>query len=172
MTKDKKNLHLNVKRKWFNQIKAGKKTKELRLFKPYWQKRLINRVYDEIHIKNGYKKDGEVLRFLWNGCTTEITIHEEFGPEPVKVFSINLNLPLPQCQACYPVGTAVQWLTIIDEKMTRLTGHITYAFYFPPFDDEPCYNAIGTSIKDIPYKAMVYHSGLERLSSEQKKHLP
>ena len=87
----KKILHLNLKKKWFDQVKSGEKTEELRLIKPYWEQRLHGRTYDEIHIRNGYEKGGEILRFRWNGYTTKMITHEEFGAEAVPVFVIDLS---------------------------------------------------------------------------------
>lgn len=53
-------LHLTLTRKWFDLIRAGKKTVEYRDCKPYWRKRLYHqfpsnpKVFDEIRFRNGY----------------------------------------------------------------------------------------------------------------------
>ena len=70
----KKILHLTLKKKWFDLIKSGKKTVEYREIKPYWTKRLMVfgtfdltyiKVFDEIHFRNGYKKDSPFMRVEW-----------------------------------------------------------------------------------------------------------
>jgi len=87
-------LRLNLKRKWWEQIRDGGKTVELRLAKNYWRKRLIGREYDEIHLCLGYPKRGDesrTLRRKWRMVAKETVLHEEFGPEPVAVFCIDVG---------------------------------------------------------------------------------
>lgn len=63
-------LHLPLKTRWFNDIKAGTKTEEFRRVTDYWRKRLEGKDYDEIHIKLGYPKRGDESRTIkrkWNG---------------------------------------------------------------------------------------------------------
>jgi len=90
----KRILHLSVKGIYFSQIKVGLKLDEYRLKSEYWAKRLINKEYDEIHIKLGYPKKGDRSRILirpWRGyIETQIT-HEHFGCDPVDVFAIHVN---------------------------------------------------------------------------------
>ncbi|MBN2239739.1 MAG: hypothetical protein JW712_08190 [Dehalococcoidales bacterium] len=64
-------LHLTLHREYFDKIASGEKTKEYRDIKPYWTKRLEDRVYDEIHFKNGYSKDAPFMRVEWKGMTRE-----------------------------------------------------------------------------------------------------
>ena len=52
----KKVLHLNLYRKYFDQILKGEKTTEYREVTPYWSKRLEGRHYDVIQFRNGYAK--------------------------------------------------------------------------------------------------------------------
>ena len=56
-------LHLNVKKKWFDLVAYGEKKIEYREYKPYWISRLMENShfihYDEIHIKNGYSRNGK-----------------------------------------------------------------------------------------------------------------
>ena len=52
----KKVLHLNLYRKYFDQILKGEKTTEYREVTPYWSKRLDGRHYDVIQFRNGYAK--------------------------------------------------------------------------------------------------------------------
>jgi len=87
-------LRLNLKRKWWEQIRDGEKTVELRLATEYWRKRLIGREYDEINLCLGYPKRGDesrTLRRKWRMVTKEMVLHEEFGSEPVEVFCIDVG---------------------------------------------------------------------------------
>ena len=52
----KRILHLNLYRKYFDQILKGEKTTEYREVTPYWSKRLEGRHYDVIQFRNGYAK--------------------------------------------------------------------------------------------------------------------
>ena len=67
----KKILYLTLLRKWFDLIASGKKTKEFREIKPYWDKRLLKKEFDEIHFKNGYSKNAPFMRIEWKGLTKE-----------------------------------------------------------------------------------------------------
>ena len=59
----KKIIHLNLKKEWYDKIKSGEKTIEYREYKSYWIKRLLN-PFDEIHFKNGYKKNAEIIKAI------------------------------------------------------------------------------------------------------------
>lgn len=86
-------LHLNLKKKYFQEIQEGQKKEEFRLYKNFWKQRLLNKEYDEIHIKLGFPKKGDSLRILifpWRGFQIKEILHPEFGSKPVKVFSIKL----------------------------------------------------------------------------------
>lgn len=50
---DAKRLHLSLFRKWFDEIKEGKKLVEYREIKPHYD-RLLNKNYDEVKFVNGY----------------------------------------------------------------------------------------------------------------------
>lgn len=87
-------LRLNLKTKWWNQIKSGEKSDELRLATDYWKKRLIGRNYQEVHLLRGYPKQGDtesLIRRKFGGITEQTIVHEEFGPNPVKVFVIEVQ---------------------------------------------------------------------------------
>lgn len=91
-------LTLNLKKKYFEEIKIGKKKEEYREFKEYWTKRLTSKEYDIIAIKLGYppKNSGsdKVLYFKWNGYTEKEIKHEIFDNEKIKVYAIDLSKPL------------------------------------------------------------------------------
>jgi len=67
-------LFLTIKKKWFDEIKAGIKKIEYREFKEYWRRRLEGRQYDTVTFQNGYNADSpritvEYLGFyVADGC--------------------------------------------------------------------------------------------------------
>ena len=90
----KRILHLPVKGEYFHQMKDGSKSHEYRLRNEHWQKRLVNREYDEVHIKLGYPKREDTSWILvkpWLGYVEETICHPHFGEEPVDVFAIVIN---------------------------------------------------------------------------------
>ncbi|WP_321276946.1 ASCH domain-containing protein [Thiomicrorhabdus indica] len=87
-----KTLHLNLKQKWFEQIKSGEKTEEYRIRNNYWNKRL-EKDYDQVVIKLGYpaKTDtSRVMIFECKGIVEKCVTHEEFG-YGVHVYAIQLG---------------------------------------------------------------------------------
>ena len=62
-----KKLHLNLFRKYFNQILKGEKTTEYREVTPYWSKRLEGRHYDVIQFRNGYAKVAPMMIVEFKG---------------------------------------------------------------------------------------------------------
>ena len=63
----KKVLHINLYRKYFDQILKGEKTTEYREVTPYWSKRLEGRHYDVIQFRNGYAKIAPVMIVEFKG---------------------------------------------------------------------------------------------------------
>ena len=63
----KRVLHLNLYRKYFDQILKKEKTIEYRDITPYWSKRLEGRHYDVIKFKNGYRKDAPEMVVEYKG---------------------------------------------------------------------------------------------------------
>lgn len=88
-----KNLILNLKNEYFQEIKSGVKKEEYRLCNPYWTKRLAGKNFSKVIIKLGYPKkddkDKEII-FPWNGYKIKTISHKHFGSTPVKVFAIKL----------------------------------------------------------------------------------
>ncbi len=87
-------LTMRLKRRWWEEIQSGRKTVELRLRTEYWQKRLVDQHYDEIHLWSGYPPKtacNMLLRRKWNGIVEKTITHEEFGPSPVDVFEIDVS---------------------------------------------------------------------------------
>ena len=92
-------LRLNLKRKSWEQIRDGNKTVELRRATDYWRERLVGREYDEIHLCLRSPKRGDethILRRKWRLVAKEVVLHEEFGPEPVEVFCIDVGCAVQQ----------------------------------------------------------------------------
>jgi hypothetical protein len=90
-------LHLAVKRVYFDNIKAGCKGEEYRLVNDYWKKRLIGRDYDDVVITLGYPSAGDMdrtLRFRYRGYEKRKLTHPHFGPDEVEVFAISLEEPI------------------------------------------------------------------------------
>ena len=86
-------LHLSLKRKWFEQIEAGIKPFEYRLNTPYWQKRIIGKTFDRIIFTWGYPKAGDLARRIekpWLGYEMQTIISEEWGDKPQYVFAIRI----------------------------------------------------------------------------------
>ena len=77
---NKKVLHLNLYRKYFDEIVSGKKTIEYRDKTPYWTTRLSNKKYDYIYFRNGYSKDAPMMLVEYKGVDVtdqfEITLGE------------------------------------------------------------------------------------------------
>jgi hypothetical protein len=87
-------LCLAVKRKYFDEIKSGKKHEEFRLRNDYWKRRLEGRRYDTVTITLGYPKRDDTERrmtFAWAGYVVKTITHEHFDNQPVEVFAIGLG---------------------------------------------------------------------------------
>jgi len=84
-------LTINIKRKYFDLIKNGKKKEEYRLIKKYWIDRLENKEYDFIRFQNGYNRDSEKFIIEYLGIVKKEIQHEFFGDKSVQVFAIQLG---------------------------------------------------------------------------------
>lgn len=68
----KRILHLTLKKIPFDQIAKRIKKEEYREIKRYWVRRLYNkhfyvRTFDEVHFRNGYRKDSPFMRVEFKG---------------------------------------------------------------------------------------------------------
>lgn len=100
---EKRILHLNLKSDYFEAIKNGTKPFEYRLKNDYWSKRLIDKVYDEIHFKKGYPRGDEfdkIIKVPYFGYELQTIYHLHFGNEFVEVFSIYTSSPINK-KVCY-----------------------------------------------------------------------
>lgn len=87
------NLTLNLKKEYFEEIKAGTKKEEYRLCTPYWKKRIEGKFFDKVIVKLGYPKSTEkekILIFHWNGYEKKKIKHKHFGTSEVEVYAIKL----------------------------------------------------------------------------------
>ncbi|EAT3775105.1 ASCH domain-containing protein [Salmonella enterica] len=88
-------LQLAVNGEYFDAMKRGEKTEEYRLVNAYWGRRLFGRDYDRLIITRGYpRKDDDSRRLVmqYDGYEIKTITHKHFGPEPVKVYAIKINL--------------------------------------------------------------------------------
>lgn len=94
-----KNITIPLNGVYFDQIKAGTKLEEYRLANYYWTKRLLGRNYDRLILTRGYpRKDDEDRRInlKYRGFEVKTITHPHFGPEPVRVFAIKIDLESQQ----------------------------------------------------------------------------
>lgn len=88
-------LQLAVNGEYFDAMKRGEKTEEYRLVNPYWGRRLFGRDYERLIITRGYpRKDDDSRRLVmpYDGYEIKTITHKHFGPDPVKVYAIKINL--------------------------------------------------------------------------------
>ena len=83
--KNMKILHLNLFRKYFDQIAEGIKTIEYREMTDYWKKRIENREYDIIKFRNGYAKNAPTMLVEYKGYT----IGKEYELKLGKIIEVN-----------------------------------------------------------------------------------
>lgn len=89
------NLQLAVKGEYFDAMKRGEKTEEYRLVNAYWGNRIYGRDYDRLIITRGYPRKDDASKRIdipYDGYEIKTITHPHFGPEPVKVFAIMVNL--------------------------------------------------------------------------------
>ena len=89
----KKILTLHLKAEYFYAIQDGTKLEEFRQCTAYWTKRL-DKIYDEIHLKLGYPKRGDMSRTIikkYNGFKLKSITHKHFGDKEVDVFAIDVK---------------------------------------------------------------------------------
>lgn len=89
------NLQLAVNGEYFDQMKSGEKKFEYRILNEYWRKRLVDRDYDRLIITRGYPRKDDADRRIdipYDGYEIKVITHPHFGPEPVKVFAIKVNI--------------------------------------------------------------------------------
>lgn len=87
-------LHIPLKREYFDQIRAGIKPEEYRLCNAYWEKRLKDRAYDNIVLTMGYpKKDDQSRRLVlpYRGYKVKSILHPHFGNDLVMVYAIDVS---------------------------------------------------------------------------------
>lgn len=86
-----KKLHIIIKRKYFDEILSGKKTKEYRIVKPYWVNKIVGKNYSHIIFQAGYSATAPRMEAEYLGYKIENLRHEFFGNESVVVFALSLG---------------------------------------------------------------------------------
>lgn len=89
------NLQLAVNGEYFDQMKRGEKVEEYRLVTSFWSKRILARNYDRLIITRGYPKRSDLSKRIdvpYAGYEVKVITHPHFGPDPVKVFAIKVNI--------------------------------------------------------------------------------
>ena len=95
-----KPLHLTLKRRWFDEIRAGTKTQEYRERSPHWRRWFAPHVgrplpWGEIHFRNGYEASSPWMRVKLTGLTE--------GPDPWQpgetLYILHLGPVLEVCMA-------------------------------------------------------------------------
>lgn len=89
------NLQLAVNGEYFDQMKRGEKVEEYRLVNPYWERRIHGKDYDRLIITRGYPKRDDASKRIdipYDGYAVKVITHPHFGPDPVKVFAIKVNI--------------------------------------------------------------------------------
>lgn len=95
------NLQLAVKGEYFDAMKCGEKLEEYRVVNPYWSKRLqealtgLPRAFDRLIITKGYPNRNDESRRIdipYRGFEIKTITHPHFGPLPVLVFAIKVEL--------------------------------------------------------------------------------
>jgi len=86
-----KPLFLILHKKWFDEIKAGKKKKEFREMTEYWRRRIEGREYSCIIFQNGYAKNAPRVKVQYKGYSIAQLTHEHFKNKPVTVYALKLG---------------------------------------------------------------------------------
>jgi len=68
-TTKRKTLFIIVNKAIFDKIENGTMTEITRENTPYWQKRLLDKEFEFIEIRNGYMNNRPKVRFKWSGYT-------------------------------------------------------------------------------------------------------
>ena len=90
MMSGKKILHLNLFRKYFDQIASGYKIFEYRDKTDYWKKRIENREYDIIKFRNGYAKNAPTMLVEYKGYSIGHTeVGEQYELKLGKIIEVN-----------------------------------------------------------------------------------
>lgn len=82
-------LKLTIKKKWFDLIKSGEKKIEYREYKQYWITRIVDKNYDVIEFKNGYKKNSPKILLEYKGY--EIIDMQKTPIGCIRQFAIKLG---------------------------------------------------------------------------------
>lgn len=87
-------LTLPLRGEYFDAIKSGDKTEEYRLCTEFWGKRIEGKRIDRVVLTRGYPKRTDESRRMvlpWRGYEIKEITHPHFGPDPVRVYAINVS---------------------------------------------------------------------------------
>lgn len=90
-TPKSKTLVLPLKRRWFEDIRAGRKPFEFRLYNAYWRRRLEGRKYDRVRFTLGYPPKNQTDRIIeadYRGYEITTVTSPEWDNVPKQVFAI------------------------------------------------------------------------------------
>ena len=90
MNKNIKILHLNLFKKYFDEIANGTKTIEYRDKTDYWKKRIEHKEYDVIKFRNGYAKNAPTMLVEYKGYSLGHTeVGEQYELKLGKIIEVN-----------------------------------------------------------------------------------
>lgn len=92
-------LTLPLRGEYFDAIKSGDKLEEYRLCTEFWEKRIEGKQIDRIVLTRGYPKRTDESRRMvlpWRGYEIKEITHPHFGPDPVRVYAINVSQMEPK----------------------------------------------------------------------------
>ena len=89
-------LTLRLKKKYFDEIKAGTKKFEYREKCEYWRLRIERKNIDDIQLIWGFPRREEMnennqMIFPWNGYEIHQVVHEQWKNKKTEVYAIRLN---------------------------------------------------------------------------------
>lgn len=85
------NLHLTLTKNWFDLILSGEKKEEYREIKPYWEKRLMEKTYDNVIFRNGYATNAPQFTIKLKSITQGIGKSEWGAEEGKRYFVLSLG---------------------------------------------------------------------------------
>jgi hypothetical protein len=84
-------LHLTLKQQWFEQIASGQKREEYREIKPYWSVRLLQKKFDVVQFRNGYRKNAPTIRVELKEIISGLGVLEWGAPLSEQVYILRLG---------------------------------------------------------------------------------
>lgn len=115
MSNNPRVLHLTIKKKWFDDILSGSKKLEFRQNKPYWNRRLDGKHFDEVLFRNGYRKDSPTMRVEILSINRWVYVYAielgkvlEYTLNGKKYICNRIDLHRQSTDPDYPIGTVLE----------------------------------------------------------------